>query len=88
MAQQRSRAGVLLNIEDSTGRRVDAHELLHIQERSLESMDIEDMNGFVAIVTDNPSVMRKYRRLAAKKWPRILVSIRVHHCFLITHQLA
>jgi hypothetical protein len=79
MAQQRSCAGILVNLEDSTGTRVDGEELLGIHERALETMELKDMDNFVAIVTDNPNLMKKYRRLAAQKWPRLLVSVAVYH---------
>jgi hypothetical protein len=77
MAQQRSSAGILVNLEDSTGTRVDGKELLCIHERALDAMELENMDNFVAIVTDNPNLMKKYRRLAVQKWPRLLVSVPV-----------
>jgi hypothetical protein len=73
MAQQRGEAGILLNIDDTTGQRVDAHQMVAIHKRALEEVGLVDMDCFVAITTDDPSVMRKYRRLLVSEWPRLLV---------------
>ena len=78
LGQQRGQAGVLMGLEDMTGKRVDGEELEKVIDRAMGKMDI-DMSYFLAITTDNPRVMGKFRRLRIQKAPWILVSIRCHY---------
>lgn len=79
MAQIRSHPGILLNLEDLTGKRVDGEELLAVHKRALNEVSLPDMSNFVALVTDDPTLMRKYRRLAGQEWTRLIVRCNFGH---------
>lgn len=81
MAQIRSQRGILLNLEDLTGKRVDGEELFALHKRALDETGLINMNHFSAVVTDDPTLMRKYRRLVGEEWPRLIVSGVFSHTF-------
>ena len=74
LGQQWGQAGVLMGLEDMTGKRVDGEELEKVIDRTMGKMDI-DMSYFLAITTDNPRVMGKFRWLWIQKAPWILVTL-------------
>jgi len=73
VGQQRGAAGVLMGLEDMTGKRVDGEALEGVMDRAMGEMDV-DLTYFLAITTDDPRVMRKFRRLRIANAPWILVS--------------
>jgi hypothetical protein len=59
MVQKQSRPGILLNIKNMTGMRVDGEALLNVSSSALEVMGVPSTN-LVAVVTDNLLVMQKF----------------------------
>jgi hypothetical protein len=55
MVQQRGRPGILLKIEDMTGRRADGEALVNVAEKGLDAMGVVS-SSLVACVTDDPLV--------------------------------
>lgn len=74
MAAQRGETPVLLELEDMTGRRADANNSMEVLEKGMRTMEL-DIEQTLALVTDNPTVMRKFRRDWEIKYPFVLVSI-------------
>ena len=72
IAQERGGAGILLNIEEMTGKRVDSPQLVGLTKRAMSNMDI-DPSFFIAVCSDNPNVMRKYRRDFVAEFKFLLV---------------
>ncbi|RPD67877.1 hypothetical protein L226DRAFT_548734 [Lentinus tigrinus ALCF2SS1-7] len=67
-----------LSLDDITRQRGNADTLVETTEKALRSMELQDMRNFAAVTTDNPTTMRKYRRLLQKKYPWLLLFA----CFL------
>ncbi|KAL1685827.1 ribonuclease H-like domain-containing protein [Schizophyllum commune] len=55
---------VILALEDCTGERGTAVNVLKTMRSSLEMMKIDNGLNFVALVTDNPTTMQSFRRMA------------------------
>ncbi|KAL1725142.1 ribonuclease H-like domain-containing protein [Schizophyllum commune] len=55
---------VILSLKDCTGERGTAVNTLRTMKESLQKMNVEDGKNFVALVTDNPTTMQSFRRMA------------------------
>lgn len=75
IAQRRGEPGVLLHMENMTGKRVDGEELRDFANRSLEFMNMTSRQ-LIAVCTDNPRVMQKFRRIWGEKYFWLIVSAR------------
>lgn len=66
----------MLALEDMTGKRATAENVLVVMKNALRKMGLDDGRAFIALVTDNPTTMQAFRRLASSsgefKW--LLVS--------------
>ena len=74
MACERGVTPVVLGLEDMTGQRGDAETLRDVLERGLGTMEVK-AKQLIAVVSDDPTTMRKYRRLVEQKWPWIVVCL-------------
>ncbi|KAF8192079.1 ribonuclease H-like domain-containing protein [Pholiota molesta] len=71
----------ILSLEDMTGSRATADGIMDAAEKALQAMDLADGRNFIAMTTDNPTVMQAVRRKFQAKYFWILT----FPCFL--HQL-
>lgn len=69
---------VILGLDNLTGERATAKNILVSMERVLKDMGLESGASFIGLTTDNPTTMQAFRRLAEKKFPWILVSVVQH----------
>ncbi|VDC01418.1 unnamed protein product [Peniophora sp. CBMAI 1063] len=62
----------MLALEDMTGKRATAENVLVVMKNALRKMGLDDGRAFIALVTDNPTTMQAFRRLASSsgefKW--------------------
>ena len=65
---------VVLALEDMTGNRGSADNLLAVTKKAMNKMEISDGKSIVAVTTDNPTVMQAYRRKFQGNFPWVLVS--------------
>lgn len=65
---------VVLSLSDMTGKRGSADALLKVAEDALDGMDIKGGSNLVAVTTDNPSVMRSFRKKFQMRFYWVLVS--------------
>ncbi|KAF9232025.1 hypothetical protein BU15DRAFT_55483, partial [Melanogaster broomeanus] len=65
---------IVLSLEDMTGNRGNADNLVSITQKAMSKMEIGDGKNVIAITTDNPTVMQAYRRKLQALFPWILVS--------------
>lgn len=73
LACEREETPVMLGLEDMTGQRGSSEAVLKVVENAMTSMDVNG-NQVIAAVSDDPTTMRKYRRLLEAKYPKIIVS--------------
>lgn len=73
LACERAETPVMLGLEDMTGQRGNSEAVLRVVENAMKSMDVSG-NQVIAAVSDDPTTMRKYRRLLEEKYPKIIVS--------------
>ncbi|KAK7008485.1 DUF659 domain-containing protein [Favolaschia claudopus] len=71
----------ILGLKDVTGQCGQATTILETAESAMADMGIENASCFLALVTDNPNVMKSFRKLFEKKYIWILILA----CFV--HQL-
>ncbi|KAF8956104.1 ribonuclease H-like domain-containing protein [Flammula alnicola] len=71
----------ILSLEDMTGNQAMADGIMGAAEKSMQEMDLLDGKNFIAITTDNPTVMQAFRRKFQNKYFWVLSFA----CFL--HQL-
>ena len=65
---------VVLSLEDMTGCQGSATGLMEAAEQALKTMEVEDGENFIAITTNNPTVMQAFRRRFKEKFYWVLVS--------------
>ena len=65
---------VVLSLEDMTGRRGSAIGLMEAAEQALKTMEVENGENFIAVTTDNPTVMQAFQRKFKEKFYWVLVS--------------
>lgn len=69
---------VVLALEDMTGNRGNATNLLATSKKAMDQMEIGDGKQFIALTTDNPSVMQAYRRKFTESFYWVLVCFFTH----------
>ena len=65
---------IILSLDDISGQRGSAEKLLQLAEHSLQKMEV-DPRSVLGLTTDDPSVMRAFRRLFTKKYPWVVVRL-------------
>ncbi|KAF9231952.1 ribonuclease H-like domain-containing protein, partial [Melanogaster broomeanus] len=65
---------VVLSLEDMTGNRGNADNLVLVTQKAMTKMEIGDGKNIIAVTTDNPTVMQAYRRKLQALFPWILIS--------------
>jgi hypothetical protein len=65
---------VVLALKDMTGQRATADNLITISQKAMDQMEVGDGKNFIAVMTDNPTVMQAYCRKFEEQYPWILVS--------------
>lgn len=65
----------MLSLDDMTGKRGSANGLLENSAKALNAMDLGDGINFIAVTTDNPTVMQAFRRKFQEKYTWVLVRI-------------
>lgn len=84
MAAQRGMTPVLLGLEDMTGKRADGDAVEVVLENAMQVMQLGG-DQTVALVTDDPTVMRKTRRQWEQKYPFVVVrDPQAMFCLLLT----
>ncbi|KAJ7226039.1 ribonuclease H-like domain-containing protein, partial [Mycena pura] len=63
---------IVMGLQDATGKRGSADKLLDTAEVAMTEMGIVDAASFLALVTDNPNVMKAFRGRFVKKYPWII----------------
>ncbi|KAJ7222628.1 ribonuclease H-like domain-containing protein [Mycena pura] len=63
---------IIMGLQDVTGKRGSADKLLEGAQTALTEMGIEDASCLLAIVTDNPNVMKAFRKNFVKWYPWII----------------
>jgi hypothetical protein len=74
VAAQLNKDPIILGLENLTGKRATANTYLETIQTSMQKMDIGDGKQFIALTTDNPSVMQLFRSEFQKKFYWVLVS--------------
>ena len=64
---------VILGLDDMSGKRGSADKLVELAEQSLQKMEVNHQTLF-GLTTDDPSVMRAFRRQFQVKYPWVIVS--------------
>ena len=64
---------IILGLDDLSGKRADAETLVKTAQDALDNMEVGDMRRFIAATTDNPTVMRAFRRILGNKYSWLLV---------------
>ncbi|KAF9237795.1 hypothetical protein BU15DRAFT_88612 [Melanogaster broomeanus] len=70
---------VVLSLDDMTGNRGNADNLVSVTQKAMNKMEIGDGKNIIAVTTDNPTVMQAYQRKLQVLYPWILVTLA---CFL------
>ncbi|KAG2740216.1 hypothetical protein P692DRAFT_201842526 [Suillus brevipes Sb2] len=65
---------IVLALEDMTGQRGTAENLVAVSQKALNRMGIGDGRNLIAVTTDNPTVMQSYRRKFQEMYPWVLVN--------------
>ncbi|KAH7920574.1 hypothetical protein BV22DRAFT_1107611 [Leucogyrophana mollusca] len=81
MVTEVKQSPVVLALQDMTGHRGTASNLVEASQMALKTMEIEDGKNLIALTTDNPTVMQAFRRKFQEKFFWVLTFA----CFL--HQL-
>ncbi|KAG2040859.1 hypothetical protein BDR03DRAFT_932489 [Suillus americanus] len=63
---------VVLALENMTGQRGTAENLVAVSQKAMDRMEVGDRKNFIAVTTDNPTVMQYYRRKLQEVFPWIL----------------
>jgi hypothetical protein len=74
VAAQLNKDPIILGLENLTGKRATANTYLETIQTSMQKMDIADGKQFIALTTDNPSVMQLFCSEFQKKFYWVLVS--------------
>ncbi|KAJ7213113.1 hypothetical protein GGX14DRAFT_564153 [Mycena pura] len=61
-----------MGLQDVTGKRGSADKLLEGAETAITEMGIEDASHLLAIVTDNPNIMKVFHKNFVKLYPWII----------------
>ena len=64
---------VVLSLADLTGHRASSDKILEAAVQALQTMELEDGRNFVALTTDNPTVMQAFRKKFQNKYYWIIV---------------
>ena len=75
VAAERGEPPSVLSLDELTGSRGTAEKYLETTKAALKKMDLDDGRNFVALTTDNPTVMQAYRRLMRNAFFWIIVSL-------------
>jgi hypothetical protein len=75
VAAERGEPPSVLSLDELTGSRGTAEKYLETTKAALKKMDLDDGRNFVALTTDNPTVMQAYRRLTRNAYFWIIVSL-------------
>jgi hypothetical protein len=67
----------ILSLDDMTGKRGSADKYVETAKSALRNMGIEDATNFLALTTDNPTVMVSFSTKFQIFFPWILVSSRI-----------
>jgi len=68
VAAEVKKPSVVLGLQDLTGHRGSADKLLETTEMSMKMMDLVDGRNFIALTTDNPTVMQSFRNKFQNKF--------------------
>ncbi|KAJ7059921.1 ribonuclease H-like domain-containing protein [Mycena amicta] len=63
---------IIMGLQDVTGKRGSADKLLKGAETAMTEMGIEDASCLLAVVTDNPNVMKAFRNNFVRRYPWII----------------
>ncbi|KAJ7230543.1 ribonuclease H-like domain-containing protein [Mycena pura] len=63
---------IIMGLQDLTGHRGSARKILDASTTAMMEMGIEEACCFLALVTDNPNVMKSFRASFVKKYPWII----------------
>ncbi|KAJ7049771.1 ribonuclease H-like domain-containing protein [Mycena amicta] len=63
---------IIMGLQDVTGKRGSADKLLEGAETAMTEMGIEDASCLLAVVTDNPNVMKAFRNNFVRRYPWII----------------
>ena len=66
---------VVLSLTDLTGHRASADKILEAAVQALQTMELGDGHNFIAVTTDNPTVMQAFRRKFQDKYYWIIVHL-------------
>ncbi|KAG1848290.1 hypothetical protein F4604DRAFT_1973927 [Suillus subluteus] len=69
---------VVLALENMTGQRGTAENLVTVSQKAMDCTEVGDRKKFIAVTTDNPRVMQSYRHKLEQVFPWILPFV----CFL------
>ena len=75
VAAERGEPPSVLSLDELTGSRGTAEKYLETTKAALKKMDLDDGRNFVALTTNNPTVMQAYRRLMRNAFFWIIVSL-------------
>lgn len=67
---------IIMGLHDVTGNRGNASKILEAADIAMAEMGIEDARCFLAAVTDNPNVMKAFRKMLETKYCWLIVSTR------------
>lgn len=76
VASELKREPVVLSLEDMTGKRGNADAMIESSQKALKAMELEACTNIIAVTTDNPTVMRSFR----KKFEAIYTWVLVRSC--------
>ena len=65
----------ILSLDELTGSQGTAEKYHETKKAAIKKMDLDDGRNFVALTTDNPTVMQAYRRLTRNAFFWIIVSL-------------
>ncbi|KAG1748070.1 hypothetical protein EDB19DRAFT_1825799 [Suillus lakei] len=63
---------VVLALENMTGQRGTAENLVAVSQKAMNRMEVGDEKNFIAVTTDNPAVIQSFRRKFQEVFPWIL----------------
>lgn len=75
VASQLGEPPIVLSLDNLTGHRGSADKYLETAKGALKKMDLEDGLNFIALTTDDPTVMQSFRRKFQEEFYWVLVSV-------------
>ena len=72
----------MLSLEDMTGNQAMAEGIMDAAEKAMQEMDLLDGKHFIAVTTDNPTVMQAFQRKFQSKYFWVLVHCYHFACFV------